>query len=136
MSKQQPYTLGKTERLKSRKLIAQLFSEGQSFSCFPFRVLLKHTDAANEVLKTGFSVSSRYFKKAVDRNRIKRLMREAWRLQKNLLQDVLKNKQQHIIVFIIYTGQELPPYQLVYEKTQTFIKRIIKLINETAVADT
>ena len=78
------YTLGKEERLKSRKLIDQLFKEGKSFSSFPFRVVWKYLPSASDsFLKAGFTVSTKHFKKAVDRNRIRRLMKEAYRLQKN-----------------------------------------------------
>ena len=126
MNTKPTYTLGKTERLKSRKAIEQLFKEGRSFSIFPFRILSMNSDDADACLKTAFSVSTRFFKKAVDRNRIKRLMREAWRLQKNALQDHLKCKEKSIAVFIIYTDKELPAYQFIFEKTALLINRLIK----------
>jgi ribonuclease P protein component len=124
----QRYTLGKTERLKSRKLIEQLFKEGKSFSNFPFRVLYLPVEGEaalkQDVLQCGFGVSTRHFKKAVHRNRVKRLAREAWRLQKNELQQWLAARQKHLAVFMIYTGNEIPPYPLVYEKTGSIIKRL------------
>ncbi|MBL0182209.1 MAG: ribonuclease P protein component [Chitinophagaceae bacterium] len=83
MQSNQRYRFGKTEKLKSRKTIEQLFAEGKSFSNFPFRVIWKFTQTADAALQAGFTVSSKNFKNAVDRNRIKRLMREAYRLQKN-----------------------------------------------------
>jgi ribonuclease P protein component len=123
------YTLGKSERLKSRKSIGQLFSSGQSFSNFPFRVLYilsqpEKGDPAASPLRAAFSVSTRNFKKAVDRNRVKRLSREAWRLQKHLLQDLLVQQGQQMTVFLIFTAKELPEYAVVAEKIKTVITRL------------
>lgn len=87
-------------------------------------------------LQTGFTVSSRQFKKAVDRNRIKRLMREAYRLQKNDLLLKLNTSQKQLAVFFIYVGNELPEYQILFDKTGAVLKRLIKIINENSPADT
>ena len=136
MEEQIKYTLGKTERLKSRKTIEQLFANGKSFSLFPFKVVYqKLTDVdkqktTNGNLQVAFSVSKRNFKKATDRNRIKRLMREAYRLQKNELEKLLQQEKIQLSVFIIYTGNELPPYKTVTEKIAAMIKRLIKITNE------
>ena len=81
-------------------------------------------------LKAGFTASSKHFKKATDRNRIKRLIREAYRLQKNSLEETLSVKNKSIHLFFIYTGKEVPTYEFIFEKTGTVLKRIIKLIDE------
>lgn len=86
-------------------------------------------------LQTGFTASSRNFKKAVDRNRIKRLAREAYRLQKNDLQNQLIQQQKSLAVFIIYTGNQLPEYKLVFEKMGSALKRLIKMVHENTAAD-
>ena len=130
MNPKQRYTFKKDEKLKSRKTIEQLFTGGNSFSNFPFRVLWKFSDNSTAPLQTGFAVSSKHFKKAVDRNRIKRLMREAYRLQKNELQGQLKQQQKQLAVFFIYVGNELPEYQLIFDKTGNVLKRLIKIISE------
>ena len=138
---QQRYTLGKSDKLKSTKAIEQLFKEGKSFSVFPFRVLYLEAPASSPGLQinlqTAFSVSKKHFKKAVYRNRIKRQMREAWRLQKGSLENnINKEANKHLKVFIIYTGNELPEYELVFEKTTAVIKRLIKICNEAGVSNT
>jgi len=130
--------LGKDERLKSRKAIDLLFKEGKSFSMFPFRVVYQKSAGGAEpkLLQTAFSVSKRYFKKSVSRNRIKRLMREAYRLQKNELQNSLRQHNRQLIVFLMYTGNELPEHKLVVEKMGAVIKRLQKIINEEPASNT
>ncbi len=137
------YTLGKSERLKSRKLIEQVFKQGKAFSVFPFRIIYLLKDVAqNEVLttascqlQTGFTVSTKYFKKAVDRNRIKRLMREGYRLQKNDLQKTVACGKKQLSVFFIYTGNELPDYKIVFEKVGNVLKRLQKICDEHTKAN-
>lgn len=129
-------TLGREERLKSRKLIDQLFKEGRSFTAFPYRVYYLFrppgTPAASshQPLQFGVGVSTRNFKRAVERNRVKRLTREAWRLQKTPLQELLQSKQVPLACFVIYTGKELPAYTLVSEKIGVTLQRLIKAANE------
>ena len=136
MESKQRYSFKKEERLKSRKAIEQLFEQGKTFSNFPFRILWKFTTVSNPGLQTGFAVSSRHFKKAVDRNRIKRLMREAYRLQRNELNEELKRHQKQLLVFFIYTGNELPEYQLIFNKTGSALNRLLKIVHENSLADT
>lgn len=125
----QRYFLKKDDRLKSRKAIELLFAKGKSFSNYPFRILWLNTE--NETgLKAGFSASSKNFKKAIDRNKIKRLMKEAYRLQKNDLQFQLLAVNKGINLFFIYTGKDVPAYDLIFEKTGTVLKRIAKLADE------
>ncbi|WP_207511476.1 ribonuclease P protein component [Longitalea luteola] len=124
------FTLNKTERLKRRKIIEQLFSEGRAVAAFPIRVQYKLVDQLLPVpLQAGFSVSSRNFKRAVDRNRIKRLMREAWRLQKAPLEQALQTKQQQLALFLIYTGKELPEFTLIKEKVDVVLKKLLQTVN-------
>ena len=140
MAKQ--FTLGKNERLKSRKLIEQLFKEGKSFNAFPFRVYylfpekIVNNQSRTCGIQFGAGVSSRNFKKAVDRNRIKRLTREAYRLQKKLLEETLRTRSKKLSLFFIYTQKELPDYKTVYEKTSLILNKLVKIIDENNSADT
>lgn len=135
MANKKQHTLGKAERLKSRKLIEQLFEQGKSFSVFPLRIIYMPINNDGIPLKTGFSVSTRYFKKAVDRNRIKRQMREAYRLQKLQLLHCLKNLQKSYALFFIYAGNEMPDYDTLFVKTKNGLNRIMKIANENNIAD-
>lgn len=127
MSKQ--FTLGKNERLKSRKSIEQLFAEGKKIVVAPYKVLYMLNPAVQESsLAFGTGVSAKHFKKAVDRNRIKRLTREAWRLQKSPLHEKIKAKKTQLNIFFIYTGKELPGYDDVYKKIGSILNKIDKLV--------
>jgi len=130
MAKQ--FTLHKTERLKSRKIIEQLFKQGKSFAVFPFRVFYITGDAMAGMppVQFGVGASTRNFKRAVDRNRIKRLTREAWRLQKNELQQYLEAQGRQLSVFFIYTGKEIPAYTEVYEKLGLILNKLISILGK------
>jgi len=127
----QRYTLKKAEKLKSRKRIDLLFKKGKSFSVFPYKVFFMVTPAETSPgtsIQTGFGVSSRHFKKAVDRNRIKRLGREAWRLQKNPLADHLTKKEISIALFFVYIGKDLPDYPMITGKISVILHKLIREI--------
>lgn len=78
----------------------------------------------------GVAVSAKNFKKAVDRNRIKRLTREAYRLQKIPLQDLLKKKNMQLNIFFIYTGKGIPVFADVKEKVAVALKKLEKIADE------
>ena len=135
LSVKKQFTLGKDERLKSRKQIENLFDKGKSFVVTPFRVyFIMNTELqihkGERGLKFGTGVSAKNFKKAVDRNRIKRLTREAWRLQKNEIRDKVKETQRQLNVFFIYTGKELPDFTTVRDKVAIALKKLADKIDE------
>ena len=137
MTKQ--FTLGKQERLKSRKLIEELFSKGQRISVFPYRVFyqfLQHDVSMKKNLQFGAGAGTRNFKKAVDRNRIKRLTREAWRLQNTELKKKLDAHTHDLAVFFIYTGKELPAFDFVKEKTALIIEKLLTVADENRASHT
>ena len=133
---EQRLTFKKKEKLKSRKLIEVLFKKGTSFSIFPLRVLYLFSEENIAPLQAGFAVSSKHFKNAVDRNRVKRLMREAYRLQKNDLTANLDKNKKCMAVFFIYTSNKILPYQEIVEKIEAALKILNKIVDEAIVANT
>jgi ribonuclease P protein component len=134
------FTLGKKERLKSRKQIERLFNEGKKFVVSPFRIFfLVHAqqamDGKQSVLQLGVGVSGKNFKRAVDRNRIKRLTREAWRLQNKELKEKLKLSGRQLNVFFIYTGRELPEYKSLSGKVAIALNKLLEKTNENSAAN-
>ena len=110
----------KYERLKSRKRIQFLFSGEKSVKAYPILAVYDKREASKSTLELGVSVSKRRFKRAVDRNRIKRQMREAFRLHSELLP--VDNCQFSIM--LIYLGKEMPDYALLDKKIISVLKRL------------
>ncbi len=109
------FTYPKKEKLKSKTTIDLLFSEGNSVSKFPLRLVYVENKEPNaELMKMGVSVSKKYFKKAVDRNYFKRVLRETYRLNKHLLIDHLE--KPYAFMFF-YQSKERLSYQEIEEKT-------------------
>ncbi|TJY34807.1 ribonuclease P protein component [Pontimicrobium aquaticum] len=117
-------TYSKKERLKSKKLIEQMFKEGCSVSVYPLRlVYLKTTFTDNVIIKAGVSVSKRHFKNAVDRNKIKRLLRESYRLNKPLY---FNNFSTHCAFMILYIGNEKPTFKQIDIKMKLLLDKFHK----------
>jgi ribonuclease P protein component len=133
------FTLGKNERLKSRKQIEQLFNEGKSFYLSPFRIYYLVTPLITtslSILQFATGVSAKNFKRAVDRNRVKRLIREAYRLQKQRLQEAVMQEKLQLNIFFIYTSKELPAFNVVKEKVNLILNKLTKIVNENNSPDT
>ncbi|PWK20533.1 ribonuclease P protein component [Xanthomarina spongicola] len=117
-------TYSHKEKLKSEKLISQLFLEGKSVSAYPLRMVYLKTTFTDAVkIKAGVSVSKRNFKKAVDRNRIKRLLREAYRLEKD---SFFNNMTTQYAFMILYIGKEKPTYTEVEIKMKQLLQKFIE----------
>ncbi len=78
----------------------------------------------------GVGVSKRYVKRAVDRNRIKRLLREAYRLQKHILFDVFKESDDQLCCFIQYTQATIPTFDMVYKKMEIILQKLARIAHE------
>jgi ribonuclease P protein component len=119
------YGFGKKDKLKSRKQIETLFATGKSFTVPPLRVTYKFFPVVNDVhLQAGVTASKKYYKKAVDRNRIKRLIREAYRLQKADLATHLAQSKLTGHVFFIYTAREILSFTEINRAMEQCLKRL------------
>lgn len=123
-------TLGKQERLKSKKLIEKLYSEGDSVKIFPLRMMYVQTVHTSEFpCQVGVSVAKRNYKSAVDRNRLKRLMRETYRLQKQI---VYNNLDRPYVFMISYIGSEEIKYEDLYLKMEKLLTLFIDKVKVKA----
>ena len=118
----------KTEKLKSKKTIDSLFSQGQSVSKYPLRLVFAPLPDSDQKLKIGVSVSKKHFKKAVDRNYFKRVLRETYRLNKALL---LENLEQPHAVMFFYQTKERLSYEEINAKTIQLFEKFAKTMAET-----
>mgnify|MGYP001791936628 CR=1 FL=1 len=119
------YSYNAKEKLKSRKLLDQLFTKGRSFSVFPVKVFfMQLPEPGDHPIKAGVGVSARNFRKAVDRNRIKRLLRECYRLNKQSLHAMVNTNQKNIAVFFLYIGKDIPDFILLNEKMQSALTKL------------
>ncbi len=125
------FTYQQQEKLKSRKLIGQLFSHGKSIHIFPVKLIyLELKEVVDYPVKAGVGASSRNFKKATDRNRIKRLLREAYRGEKITLHNYLQAQNRKVVFFLLFTGKTITDCELIKAKMPLLMQRLIHELNE------
>ena len=121
-------TFNKAERLHSKKLIDKLFGKGNRvLSQFPFRILW--------VLESDLSLpypAQKNFKKTVDRNRIKRQIREIYRFHKHSLYQSLNQNHKQLLIGVIYSGNTTLAFDELNVKFELALKKLIKEIEKTA----
>ncbi|WP_343696106.1 ribonuclease P protein component [Flavobacterium sp.] len=123
------FTYPKNERLKSKTTIGLLFSEGKSVSKYPLRLVFRQAEGnSEEITKVGVSVSKKYFKKAVDRNYFKRVLRETYRLNKHL---ILNNLDQPYSIMLFYQTKDRLSYEEINTKTIQLFEKFVQQINKT-----
>lgn len=131
---------GKSYKLCSRKVIASIFAEGRSVRHYPFLVQFveQPVDPASgagggeQPFQLVFSAPKRTFRKAHERNRIKRLLREAFRKKKLILEEALRQHNKQLALFVIYTAKEELPLPTLLSKTAALLEKITQeLTHET-----
>lgn len=126
------FGLNKKERLKSRKQIEALFEAGEVFVQHPLRVVYTIKPARQAGATIAVTASKKHFKKATDRNRVKRLLREAYRLQKTELVNTLLQQQLQLQVFFVYTSKSMTTFQQTKAAMQQCLKKLQTLIEKNS----
>ena len=122
-----PFTFPNKEKLKSKKLIEQLFAEGKSISSYPVKLIyLKVELPADVQIQAGVTVPKKNFKSAVKRNRIKRLLRESYRLNKGV---VFNNSKGAFAFLFLYLGKDLPSSQQIEAQMKSVLEKFNKKIS-------
>src|SRR5690606_2591665 len=122
------HTYPKTEKLKRKKYIDLLFSEGRTVTKYPLRLVYVPVKDLDVPLQMGVSVSKKYFKRAVDRNYYKRVLRECYRLNKDLLKDF---NEPYVMMFFYQTKERLA-YQEIENKTKELFNKFVLTINKNS----
>lgn len=126
------FSYNKKEKLKSRTLMNDLFAKGNKpFLAFPVKVFyMEIKEPIDSPIKLGVGASGRTFKKAVDRNKVKRLLRESYRLNKLPLHEFVQSNNKQIAVFLLFIDKTLPTFELLQQKMPILINKLIKALSE------
>lgn len=121
-----PHTLSAAERLKSKKEIDALFRSGKAFFIYPLKVCytIQPASESSVALKMGISAPKKLFRKAVERNYLKRIAREAYRIQKPGLLAACKTQNSQLQLMLIYVAAGPHSYQNVYKTMSQIITRL------------
>jgi len=121
------FSFRKDEILRKKKRIERLFAEGHSFFIYPFKIQYHVVSPeGTSPVQVMFSVGKRSFRLAVDRNRIRRQIREAYRLNKHILYESLEKHDKQIVLAIIFTAKTHIPYPDIEIKIKAVVKRLLK----------
>ena len=125
------YTFKKEERLCNKKLIDELYHNGSSFLCYPYKVSWSITDNGIPPARVVFAVAKKRFKTAVDRNLLKRRMREAYRLHKQqFLYQQLISSNKKLLLAVSYIGTDITDYAFMERKMLKLFVQLGELLDK------
>lgn len=123
------YTLPKRHRLVHRRVIEDLFATGKSVTGYPLRLQYKTVPRKEEPHhQVGFSVPKRRWRRAVDRNKIKRALRELYRHHHPILTDQYAGTDDALILFVLYIGKDIPSPQELERGWHKATKKLIAAV--------
>ncbi|MBT8183670.1 MAG: ribonuclease P protein component [Eudoraea sp.] len=126
-------TFPKKEKLRNKRTIERLFKEGHSVSAYPFKLIyLNILRPVESRIQIAVTVPKSNFKSAVERNRIKRLMRECYRQNK---QYIFNNMEGNFAFLILYLGKDMPSYAVVEKGMLQIFEKLIKKVSDAKVAE-
>ena len=125
------FTLGKEERLKSNLAIQELLKRGKAVSRFPLKIYWDFSPDPNQKypVRAAITVPKRKFRRAVDRNLMKRRLKEAYRLNKYMLYDKLDQHQQKIQLIILLLSDEFIPYDQLEKKMREILRQLVNKLS-------
>ena len=123
----------KYERICKENDIQALFDKGRGVSVYPYRVIyrFRHDESHPVTVRVLVSVSKKRFHHAVNRNRVKRLMREAWRKNKAVLYEICERDNISVDVALVYTATVIHTYEEMYAKTKKAVNELINKYGST-----
>jgi len=123
-------TFPKKEKLCGEIRVGRLFAEGEAFIAYPLRVVYKFSEEREDSgVKILISVPKKKIKKAVHRNRIKRQIREAYRLNKAVLLESCLNNDKSLQIAVTYLSEKLPEYEVIEDKIKLTLTRLLQLFS-------
>jgi ribonuclease P protein component len=132
----QRFKFTKQEKLTGETVVTELFLSGASFIAYPVRVVWSACITENEPsLKVLMSVPKKKLKHAVDRNRVKRLLREAYRLQKNDLTTLVEEHRIQVRMAFVWIPSEVLDYPKVEKKVSDALSKMQKLLTSELIED-
>lgn len=122
------FSYSKKDKLKSKRRIEDIFTNGKHIIAYPVKIFYLFEESMDEknMLQVGIGVSKKYFKHAVKRNRVKRLLRESYRLNHTHLKEEIKKRNKNVYLFLLYNSKEILSYKDVEEKVKKLLNIITK----------
>ena len=126
-------TFSKKEKLKNKLLIERLFKEGKAITVYPLKLIYLNLSSSGETrCQVAVSVPKSKFKNAVDRNRIKRILRENYRLNK---ESIFNNMEGNFAFLFLYLGKNIPENTVVEGSMLSIFKKLIKKVSNAKIAE-
>ncbi len=121
------FTFKKLERITSRKLISEIFAKGKQNFVFPFKAVYLEQPLENQSFPAQvlITIPKKLFPRAVDRNLLKRRVREAYRLNKSFFYTSLEEQKKYISVVIIYSDKKINDYELIERKIKILLEKLV-----------